>query len=264
MTHRPESMAPTSLATLRALMAGALVALVTTTAWSHDGRRFQVLVDDGQLVAQGANTGADDGSPAVRPYTGAIHDHWRNSPLIGFDLANAVAPEFDVVDPPATLVDRPLYLSLVSVKKWVNPPRMPTPGMQPLLEELDPGEMVSIGLGVNQVDSQTLGDLLLVPSVPTGGVLDLALDYRINRKPANEIHVLELTVSSPLSSVAPSGSIYVLLSPDGATPAERLHHASLYLEAYLGYQTPEPATVGSALLASLVCCCARQGFAGRR
>ena len=48
-------------------------------ASAHDGRRFEILLADDQLLALGYNSsGVDDGAGVTRPYYNAMHDHWSN------------------------------------------------------------------------------------------------------------------------------------------------------------------------------------------
>lgn len=46
------------------------------SVYGHAGRRFEVQLDNNQLVAQGVNTASPpgDGAPDVRPYPNSIHD----------------------------------------------------------------------------------------------------------------------------------------------------------------------------------------------
>jgi len=85
------------------------------------------------------------------------------------------------------------------------------------------------------------------------------LIYQIDSKPLDEIYVFEFQlratpIASGVNALLPSDSVFVLLSPDGAGPDERLHHASLFLEQYVT-TIPEPAS--ATLMAGCVL-----GFAG--
>lgn len=206
-----------------------------------------------QLIAQGVNTGPADGAPATRPYPNVIHDHWRN--VAGLDQATASLPGFDVsARSDIRLWGQRLDLELKSVRQWVNPPHDPGQGTTPLLQRLAVGEVVTVNGPLGTVTSETLGSFGLVESVSSSGSLDLDLLYEVNRRPAAAIHVLEmvLTASPPSgpSTLAPSASIYAILSPDGADHHERLHGAALYLEKYLA-TVPEPQ--GLTLALSAVC-----------
>ena len=233
------------------LRVACLVAFVAiaASADAHSGRRFLVEVVGGKLQAQGVNTGDDDGAPAIRPYVNAIHDHWRNVDSLG--LATATLPGFDVSPSTATaLLGHRLDLELTGVTRWVAPPLAPPPGTVPLLEPLAASQLITVTGPSATVDSDGLGGFTLLEDVPFGGVDDLDLVYQINELPAGEIHVLEFVMSAtPLAggagSIAVSDPLHVLLSPDGSTPHERLHHASLYLEAYVA-TVPEPSAVALA------------------
>lgn len=230
----------------------ALLAVETPEADAHRGRRFAVELVGDKLQAQGVNTGPDDGLPAVRPYANTIHDHWRNvDPLV---TALSTLPGFDVPGFVTPLVGHELTLDLVSVRKWENPPLMPPAATMPRLKPLGAGEFISIIGPVGETDSAELGGVTLSSEIRSGGALDLDLVYQINALPENEIHVLEFILSAAPASgvpttIRPSDPIYVLLSPDGATPAERLHHASLFLETHLA-TIPEP-TSGALLAIAL-------------
>ena len=216
---------------------------------AHSGRRLLVEVVDGKLQAQGVNTGPDDGAPALRPYLNAIHDHWQNVPALV--EATASLPGFDI-GPSASLplLGHALDLELIGASKWVSPPMMPSPATIPVLEPLDASQLITIVAPIGETDTNALGTVRLTDDVPFGGLADIDLVYGIDGFPAGEIHVLEyLLHATPngagVSAVESSDSIYVLLSPDGSTPQERLHHASLFLEEYLA-TVPEPGTLSLA------------------
>jgi hypothetical protein len=221
-----------------------------SVASGHEGRRFVVSLELGQLVVQGQNTGSDDGAPAIRPYTGAIHDHWRNNPLVP-NRASATFPEFDLPAPTGGLADWPLYLNLLGAGKWDNPPPMMVPpDTVPHLVALEPGELIGVSRGAHITNTDQLGSLPLIDSVPAGGLLDIGLLYEINRAPVGQIHYLQFSLSSGNSAVMASDPFYVILSPDGANHMERRHHAALFLENYLATRAvPEPASIVSAIAA---------------
>ena len=211
----------------------------------HDGRRFEVQVVDNQIVAQGVNTGTNDGAPDTRPYPNAIHDHWQNS-LVGSDSAMATLPGFDIPSSATPLWSQPFYLTLNSVTKWVSPPMMPSVGTIPQLTPLPAGELVEVTIDASTysqtIDSDSLGTILLSPSVSIFGISDLDLLYEVNKQPAGEIYVLNTTLSSGNTGVENSDPVYIILSPDGANHAERLHHAALFLEENItsAIIVPEP------------------------
>lgn len=227
--------------------------LLTNVSEAHPGRRFQIRLADQQLVAQGVNTGGSDGAPDTRPYPNVIHDHWHNSPVIGVESASSILPEFDILSPASELQFRPIELTLLSVSKWINPPVMPPPGTTPVFEDLSSGEVLSLSLNSQTVDSNDLGSLFLTSSVPPEGLTEIQLNYVVNRKPENEIYVLEMVLSSSNPAVQSSDLTYILLSPDGSSAEEKLHHASLFLEHYLGiHAVPEPGTLAVAFIGAVV------------
>ncbi|REK08239.1 MAG: PEP-CTERM sorting domain-containing protein [Planctomycetota bacterium] len=210
-----------------------------TAAFGHSGRRLEIQVIDNQLFAQGyLSTGVpDDGGGSPRPYYNALHDHWQN---ITSSVAIADLPGYDVYTPgPLTGFD--LSLELLGASKWVGPPMMPPGGTIPNLVPLDPGEVITIEHNSVSIDTDGLGSLAIASGIPGGGLTDIDLLYAIDDNPAGVLHVLEWQLSTNAPGVAPSASIYTILSPDGANPMEKLHHASLYLEQHLGL-VPEPAS----------------------
>lgn len=217
---------------------------------AHNGRGFEIEVVAGKLQAQGINSAAPDGAPAIRPYLNSIHDHWRYIQQI--DASVASLPEFEVTPQVAfsSLESYSLAAELVSATQWKSPPLMPMAGTIPNLTPLDVNEVISIQTLGAPVLSDTLGTLELSSSVPAGGTGDIIPSYSVAGSPSGKIHVLELVLSATAPNatfpeIASSDPIFVLLSPDGVGPAERLHHASLYLERYLGENgrpVPEPGT----------------------
>lgn len=219
----------------------ALLTLIASAhgARAHDGRRFDVQVVANQLVAQGRNTGPDDGLPSLRPYVNSIHDHWRNVPSLG--IATTVAPEFDIRQAVGQLVGYEVTLDWIDARRWVDPPMMPDPMMPIVLEPLAPGEVISIVDDFHTVTSNTFGELTLHPSVPTGGAVDLSFVYALNHLPGREIHVLTFQMKATptqagLPPLLPSDPLHILLSPEG-----QLHHHALFLEQAIHTNVvPEP------------------------
>lgn len=232
-----------------------LVDLLACPAAAHDGRRFDVQVVQGKLVAQGVNTSdVGDGRPAVRPYLNSIHDHWRDVPSL--DIATAFLPEFDVRQSVGQLVDYQLELEWKNARKWVDPPKMPLSDTNVNLVPLDVGELISLNGDYSTSTSDDLGTLILHPSIPVGGILDMGFAYVLNHLTQPEIHVLTFEMRAvptqpDLPALQPSEPIYVLLAPDGPDPMARLHHASLFLEERIT-TIPEPSTTIIAAVAALV------------
>lgn len=211
---------------------------------AHVGRRIQVGVENGKLVGQGANSNPAAPDFGVRTYPGAVHDHWQANPLDP-NAAFAFSPEFDILSPIVELRDYPLYLRWESTQKWVAPPMMPMVDTVPVFQPLSPGELIAIeATGSTTANSDTLGDLLLHASVPTAGAPDIALLYALNRSPAGSLYVLEFTLHSGSPHIAPSDSIYLVMSPFMNAPGGNLHHAAIFLEEYLGTRTVVPERSG--------------------
>lgn len=228
---------------------------IGVAANGHSGRRFQIGIENGKLIAQGAiTTGVDDGGGVVRPYTNVLHDHWSNSPLIGFERASSTLPGFDVLGPaPSELRFQSLSLELKSASQWLAPPSMIGPGTTPSLVPLGGDQELSMTLGGQSVFPGDGQSLLLDPSIDPGGSLDIDPLYAINETPVDKLIVLELELTTSAPGVFRSDPIYVVLSPDGDSPAARLHHTSLFLEDWLASRNiPEPNTavlvvIGAAL-----------------
>ncbi len=223
---------------------------LAVSAAAHPGRRFQIQVVDGQLRAQGYITdGVDDGNGLMRPYYNSIHDHWTNVP--GDTTAISIQPGYDLLDP-GPLVGEDIMLRLIGASKWVAPPMMPMPGTIPLLEPLGPGETISVTFNQTSVNTDSPGLLPLLFETPVNGAIDMDPLYAIGQHPANVIYVLQFELSTTAPGVAASDPIHVLMSPDGDNMMMRLHHASLYLESYLGI--PSPSALAMLGLAGLGAC----------
>ena len=243
------------------LMGGCALLVVSGVAVAHNGRGFEIEVVGGKLQAQGINAGAFDGAPAVRPYTNSVHDHWKYISALSASIATL--PEFEVLPPVAqsSLESYALDLKLRSAWQWVAPPPMPPAGTIPKLEPLDPGESISIQTLGAPITTDTLGVLELSPSVPAAGTGDVAPLYQISGSPANEVFVLEFLLkatapSSAYPAIQSSDPVFVILSPDGSNPIEKLHHTSLFLEEYLaldGLPIPEPTSSVMVLVTSSCC-----------
>ncbi len=240
----------TAMTRFHGFLALSLTLFMSLPVLAHDGRRFEVQVIENQLWARGYVGGPDDGGGNIRPYFNSLHDHWTNAPG---DKQEALAnlPAWDVHDTDP-LLNHQVSLTLVNSFKWQSPPLMPAPGTVPQLDPLAFDDVVTIQYEGQTIDTNNPGTIILIDNVDPHGHFDLHLDYQIEKKPADEIYVLEWVLDTTAPDVAASRSIFTLLSPDGATPEERLHHASLYTEAWLGVAIPEPGTAGLlALLAGL-------------
>lgn len=217
-------------------------------ALAHDGRRFEVQVNaEGQLIAQGVNTGAvNDGAPDIRPYLNAIHGHWTNSATGGNAFADL--PSFDLFDPPAEFEGADLTLTLDDAFKWAAPPMMPAAGTVPGIEALGPGETIFVSFGGTTLSTDAFGEsLTLLEPVPVGGQGDLDLSYEIASQPDNVIYVLQFTLGTDALGIADSDPVYAILLPQG-----QLHHAGLYTESYLGTPIPEPGSLAALAVVGVI------------
>ncbi|MFG0306962.1 MAG: GC-type dockerin domain-anchored protein [Phycisphaerales bacterium JB040] len=220
-------------------------AALASQALAHDGRRFEIKVIDGKLYARGYDSaGFDDGAGVVRPYFNAMHDHFSNLVSGG---ATADLPGFDLFEP-GPLVGHRLTLELTGASKWDSPPMMPMAGTVPTLAPLESGEIIFASIDGAFVSTDAPGTLLLESSVAPTGFADGDVNYDTAMQPAGVLYVLTFTLATDAPGIAPSDPISVVLSPDGSTMMERLHHASLYLEGYLGLTLCTPDLNGDGVL----------------
>ncbi|MEM7756190.1 MAG: PEP-CTERM sorting domain-containing protein [Planctomycetota bacterium] len=226
------------------LVAGSLVSVAS----AHDGRRLEIQVVNDQIVTQGYNSaGVDDGGGVVRPYYNAIHGHWSNLGGSAF----ATLPGFDVFAG-SELAGFDVDIELVGAQKWVAPPAMPPAGTVVELEDMVAGEEIFVTYGDNDVSTTAMGRFNLLSDISASGELDVDLVYSVNDTPSAVLMVLEFVLSTNAAGIAASDSVYVILSPDGNGPMEKLHHASLYLESFLGTPVPAPGAMTALGLGGLV------------
>lgn len=218
----------------------------TAPALAHDGRRFEVQIVDDQLVAQGyLDNIPDDGGGVVRPYVNAIHGHFSNG---GPGFAFATLPGYDILGNADALIGHDLTWEATGFSVWRTPSMTGTVS----LDTLGAGEQIKVLKGLQSVDSELgLGSIELLSSVTGSTVLDIDLSYEFyGDHPSGEIFAIESKLTTSAPGVADSGTIYTLLSPDGATPMEKLHHHSLNAESQLG--VPEPGSLAMAALLPLL------------
>ncbi len=240
------------------LVAFAVLLLTCSPASAHLGRRLRLNIENGQIVAYGANTGEPDGLPNERPYAGAVHDHWKNYTIPALPqptFAQTFLPEFDVPASVTGLVGRSLTLDLVGAWQWANPVMAHHGHTTPTLTPLDLGEVIRVEGALNTwTDTAQKGSFLLSEPLPAGGDPDVPILYSIAGHPVNEIHVLKfiISASTPVGAqpLRPSAPVFVMISPDGTTMEEKLHHESLLLEEFMS-NVPEPSGGCLMLLAAL-------------
>jgi len=264
---------PSRLLTLACLVSTAL------SAQAHDGRRFQVEVNDGQLSARGVNTidsTGPDGTTVIdpkglRPYTQAVHGHWTNATAAVF----STLPGYDAGSGADVLAGHDLTLTLTGARKWSGvganlDGAQVRPGTTTDFGPLDAGESIELnfgGVSSQSVDTADLGvagaglSLTLIdgfdgrvaldddglaqrPAEGSNGYdLDLTYFYSGPSAPADTLYVIESVLSTTHPGVRTSETVYTLLSPDGMGPVQRLHFASLFAERALGTTVPEPAAL---------------------
>ncbi|GJM18189.1 MAG: hypothetical protein DHS20C14_04020 [Phycisphaeraceae bacterium] len=215
-------------------LGAALCGSLCSHAFAHGGRRLEILVVDNQLAVRGYNsTGVDDGGGVQRPYYNALHDHWAFNPAPGVVAASADLPGFDLFTP-GDLAGHAVILTLVDAYRWVGPAVSPAPGTVPAFEALGAGQEIFASFGGDVISTDSPGTLVLIPSVSGAGNTDLDVVYDIGDEPMGQIMALEFVLSTDAPGIADSDAVHVLFSPDGANAAEKLHHASLFTEKFLG------------------------------
>jgi len=232
---------------------------------AHPGRRFEVVVVNGQLAVHGyISTGPsdDDDGGNPRPYFNALHDHWLNFPG-AVEAATAELPSFDVYSPndsfvgagsAETLQGADLTLTLQNAFKWTSPATSGPVLLEQLDAAVDPVITIerTIGAVTESISTESGGALTLASNIASTGADDLDLEYSIAAEPSGIIHALEWVLSTSKPGIADSEKIYTFLSPDrdpdgpgGNDPSALvgLHHPSLYVESQFGIPIPEPYTL---------------------
>ena len=236
------------------------------SAQAHDGRRFDIQIKDGQLVALGyisGNNPVDDGNGVVRDYYNAIHSHWTDLVDLGIQ-SRSTLPGFDISDE-SDLIGDELWLTVTGVKKWAHAPfsdfagshggghgsghgttHTPSHGgghFSPNFAAIPADEWVQVQFNGAVLN---LGNALQIESsVGSQGHYDLTFDYKAGNPldaalaPETAVYLVELQLSTSDPSILPSDTIYAILSPTIAGA----HGLSLATEQALGTPVPEPASL---------------------
>ena len=194
------------------------------------GRRFEIKVVDGKLVAQGYIGGegsGDDGGGLLRPYTNAIHHHWQNDRTKG--VAHSDLPGIDLLDA-GELEGYDLRLTVLGGKKWVDPPDDPEVGTEIDWSPLDADETIYVRIGDQHASTSDMGTILLAPAIGPSGAVDVGIVYDIKGIPRDQVMVVEAVLSTNAPGVTPSDVIYLIFPPGRGA----LHRTALYTEAQLG------------------------------
>jgi len=224
------------------IAAAIVLGIASDAALAHDGRRFELQIHNDKIYAQGYLSGEnpiDDGAGVIRPYVNSMHSHWNNHMVSAIDFASNALPGFDLFG--ATALDGSrLTITLNASSKWENPPIVPSMGLIPNLVPLEAGDKITISRGNPRTNTDFPGSFVLQDQVDIGGSRDMDPLYEIDQRPTGVIHVLEFSISTDAPGIAASDPIFVILSPAGDNPIDRLHLASLHLEEFLGSQVPAP------------------------
>lgn len=219
---------------IRLLIAVLVVGLVAGDALAQIGRRYEIKVEDGKLVAQGYIGGVgsgDDGGGLVRPYTGAIHHHWRNDP--SEPIATADLPGMDVLTP-GELEGYSLKFTVLGGKKWDMPPDDPAPGTAIEWEALDLGETIYVLLDGQVASTAQGGTVVVAEDIGAGGAPDVGISYLVGMQPEDVVMAVEGVFHTDAPGVEASDAVYLFFAP--AFGAK--HLTALYVEAEMGDPIP--------------------------
>ena len=252
----------------------ALALACAPLALAHDdGRNFELTVADFgqglQLAAQGLNftqATASPGGPIIdpegnRPFVNAIHDHFGAAVTIGnVTTARAAFPSINTFNQSGTsaLEGAALSLELIDGFKFVSP-RVQREQVGNVIQPVTVTEtnaLTRTDLDLNTEDivvthtgsfaSVSLsnpGALLLTDSFADSNQNDFEFFFDIGLDTTDTIYVLETVLRTTAADVADSEPVFIILSPDGTGPEERLHFESLFAEQQLGTVVPEPSTL---------------------
>ena len=230
------------------------------TVFAHGvGRLFDVAVMNGQLVARGYNSGSPDGLGTIRPFVNSIHDHFNfiGSEAEPFGITNYPSLDIGILSDSNidALIGYELRIELVGSAKWINVPAQDGTGaaqdfgtpqlisLTPQDLQNSPADVMRVRYSGETIDTVNLGEFLLSPSV-AGPTPDLDFEFFIDNHNSSEIYIFEFRLKTNAPGIADSEKIYVIQSPDGIGPVERMHFQSLYLESYLGLPTPKAIVPG--------------------
>jgi hypothetical protein len=224
---------------------------------AHGGRRFDVVVIDGQLHAQGYNSGTFDQGDYVRPFTNAIHNHWAPGSTVatlpGFDVTfansfvdeNGTTQQYGYQNQASLLSGFDLSIELTGAGKWTSPTTTAF-----VASPFAANESIEIDFLAASVDTDNIGmgsalmfDLVTDWSNPLNRI-DLDPDYFLDLTPeaSGSIYFLEWQLSSENPAIESSDSVYTIFSPP-----MQVHSQSLALEQTLGTSlasVPEPSALG--------------------
>jgi hypothetical protein len=233
------------------------VGLACSQLLAHGGRRFDVVVIDGKLHAQGYNSGSSDQADYVRPYTNAIHHHWVPGSTIatlpGFDVTfansfvdeNGTTQEYGYENQASQLSGFDLSIELIGAGKWASPTTTAFAASPLAANEWIEVDYLAASVSTDNLGSGTaqVFDLVTDWSNPLNRI-DLDPDYFLTVAPeaAGSIYFLEWQLSSANPEVESSDSVYAIFSPP-----MQVHAQSLELERILGTDVsavPEPSVLG--------------------
>ncbi|MEM9296714.1 MAG: hypothetical protein AAGA57_13025, partial [Planctomycetota bacterium] len=228
-------------------------------------------------ISPGGQTTVID-TKGFRPYTSANHGHWTYPDAVTTLVPGSTLPGYDLGQGADALAGHDLTYTITGAFKWTGVsavlvpdptfvlPTLPAfvpdgtvPNFEPLAPEeeirvayIDPDSLVFSDVTtdapggtlplVNSFDGVLNFDADGFADAPGSNGYDIDVTYAYfhdqDALPVDTLYVIESTLSTTAPGVADSDTIYTILSPDGANPAQRLHFAALYVEAFLGTFLP--------------------------
>ncbi len=206
-----------------------LVGVGAGDAFGQIGRRFEIKVVEGKLVAQGYIGGegsGDDGGGLVRAHTNAIHHHWRNDFNTG--IAHAELPGMDIIEP-GELVGHDVYLTVLGGKKWVDGGEDPAEGTVIEWSALEQDETILVRLGDQKAGTSHVKTIVLAEDIGAEGAVDVGIFYEVKQHPRDQVMVVEAVLSTDAPGVEASDPVYLIFPP-----ARQMHLTALYVEGQVG------------------------------
>ncbi len=217
---------------LRLTLNLALLCLLTPVlVQAHPGRRFEIQVVDGRIVAQGVNTkeAPPMGESPVRPYPNAVHDHFDLFVLNGQPIGSANLPGLDI--PAGTpLAQHNLYAEVTGIYLTDAERVAAAAAIGDALHPPGAEQEVRIRLHQTDVSSRALpAQLTIAGDIPTTGVADIDPVYHFVGELGENFVVIEMQLHSDAPGIAPSGPVYIVMAP----PGMQYHMPALRLEIRL-------------------------------
>ncbi|TGD73864.1 hypothetical protein E4634_06895 [Mangrovimicrobium sediminis] len=198
---------------------------------AHPGRRFEIQVVDGRIVAQGVNTKSAPpmGESPVRPYPNVVHDHFDLFVLNGQPIGSANLPGLDIpADTP--LAGHSVYAEVTGFYLTDAEQVAAATAIGDALQPLGEDQEVRIRLNQTDVSSRALpAQLTIAGDIPAAGVADIDPVYHFVGELGENFVVIEMQLRSDAPGIAASGPVYIVMAP----PGMQYHMPALRLEIRL-------------------------------